>query len=120
MLFTAEFAKRPTSVRASDRSERTLQLQQESLGYFRSTPVAKRGAATGLTFRTISGVDAVIRHLGDTLLGDEDIYTWEHLIVPKKGYSHFSQPGEASGEDVTSGPQGRHEDNLSGGSLLRR
>ncbi|GAW18663.1 hypothetical protein ANO14919_081440 [Xylariales sp. No.14919] len=54
--------------------------------------VAKRGAATGLTIGTNSGIDAVVRRPGYGL--DGDAYTWELLIVPEK-VDKFSDTGDS-------------------------
>ncbi|TGJ83882.1 hypothetical protein E0Z10_g4893 [Xylaria hypoxylon] len=54
--------------------------------------VGKRGSATGLTFGTKSGVEAVVRHPS---ADGKDVYAWEMLIVPERKYKRFSDRGDS-------------------------
>ncbi|KAI1738731.1 hypothetical protein F4680DRAFT_449845 [Xylaria scruposa] len=83
-----------TEFRTVDEFERTLKLRHEDEVDLQSYyTVAKRGATTGLTFGTKSGVEAVVRQPGAGL--DEDVYTWELLIVPEEGTKQFSAKGDS-------------------------
>ncbi|KAI1366397.1 hypothetical protein F5Y08DRAFT_351574 [Xylaria arbuscula] len=74
--------------------EFTLQLSIESeTGFYSSYPVVKRGASTGLTLGTKSGVDAVIRQPGYGQ--NNDVYSWEMVIVPEDTAEEFSAKGDS-------------------------
>ncbi|KAI0396859.1 hypothetical protein F5Y17DRAFT_471735 [Xylariaceae sp. FL0594] len=76
------------------RTERTLELpDHNSPAECRPIVVVKRGATTGLTYGTLSGIDAVVRRPGDGLVGE--VYTWDLLIVPKMGTDRFSHNGDS-------------------------
>ncbi|KAI0854597.1 hypothetical protein F4860DRAFT_520691 [Xylaria cubensis] len=78
----------------SSSRENTLQLTSRNNEVnLKSFTVAKRGVATGLTFGTKSGIEAVVRRPGAGL--DGDVYTWELLIVPEKGAKRFSDNGDS-------------------------
>ncbi|KAI1812312.1 hypothetical protein GGS20DRAFT_591815 [Poronia punctata] len=83
----------PLSTFRDRTDELALMLRDKTMDVFESLVVAKRGARTGLTEGTKSRIEAVVRHPGDGL--DEDVYTWEYLIVPKPGTDHFSAPGDS-------------------------
>lgn len=80
-------------LKVGDVFEYTLQLRQEDEVHREFYKVAKRGATTGLTFGTKSGIEAVVRQPGGGLNGD--VYTWELIIVPQKGAQRFSDKGDS-------------------------
>ncbi|KAI1815739.1 hypothetical protein GGS20DRAFT_310622 [Poronia punctata] len=71
-----------------------LRLQRNESMEVGPLPVAKRGAASGLTYGTKSGVEAVVRH---AFPDGKTAHAWEMLIVGDKG--NFSTPGD-SGSSV--------------------
>ncbi|KAI0532351.1 hypothetical protein GGR58DRAFT_517784 [Xylaria digitata] len=73
--------------------ECTLGLRHEDEVEPESYTVAKRGATTGLTVGTKSGIEAVVRQPSKDLAGD--VYSWELLIVPENGANRFSAKGDS-------------------------
>ncbi|KAL1857559.1 hypothetical protein Daus18300_010317 [Diaporthe australafricana] len=69
----------------------SLYLDSKGLGGRRRFDVAKRGFKTGLTFGTMSSIEAVVRRQASL----KHQFAWEMLIVPKDDHRVFSAAGDS-------------------------